>query len=174
MDNRLALVMRSLEARVPLDQREARSRVRALAALAALPEPFDREADPTHVTGSAIVIGGQGVLLHRHRRLGVWLQPGGHIDGDETPWAAAGREAQEETGLVVKFTDGEKGLAHVDVHDGGRGHTHLDLRYVFTVVGDETPRPPAGESQEVRWFDWEEAMGTADEGLVAVLRSLRP
>jgi len=145
VDNRLALVMRSLEARVPLDQREARSRVRALAALAALPEPFDREADPTHVTGSAIVIGGQGVLLHRHRRLGVWLQPGGHIDGDETPWAAAGREAQEETGLVVKFT-----------------------------VGDETPRPPAGESQEVRWFDWEEAMGTADEGLVAVLRSLRP
>ena len=174
MDNRLALVLRSLEAREPLDQREARSRARALAALAALPEPFNREADPTHVTGSAIVVGGQGVLLHRHRRLGLWLQPGGHIDSDETPWAAACREAQEETGLAVMLRDGENVLAHVDVHPGGRGHTHLDLRYVVTVVGDETPQPPAGESQEVRWFDWEEALRTADEGLVAALRSLRP
>jgi hypothetical protein len=62
----------------------------------------------------------------------------------------------------------------VDVHDGGQGHTHLDLRYVFTVVGDDTPHPPPGESQDVRWFDWDEALATADPGLVAALSALRP
>ena len=43
-------------------------------------------------------------------------------------------------------------LAHLDVHAGGRGHTHLDLRYLLAVDGDDEPAPPAGESQDVRWF----------------------
>jgi len=173
-DNRLALVVRSLSARRPLDERESISLARALDALATLPAPFERDANLTHVTGSAFVVGPQGIVLHRHRRLGLWLQPGGHIDGAETPWAAACREASEETGLSVQLRDGENSLAHVDVHDGGLGHTHLDLRYVVTVVGDETPRPPEGESQHVRWFDWDEALEVADAGLVAALRALRP
>jgi 8-oxo-dGTP pyrophosphatase MutT (NUDIX family) len=180
--DRLATVIRSLEARCPLDEREATSRVRALEALAVLPAPFDRHTD-THVTGSALMIGPRGVLLHRHRRLGLWVQPGGHVDGDETPWAAARREAGEETGLSVHLVppahpapgrEGESDLAHVDVHPGGRGHTHLDLRYLVAVDGDDTPRPPVGESQEVRWFEWDEALAIADPGVATVLRALRP
>jgi 8-oxo-dGTP pyrophosphatase MutT (NUDIX family) len=156
----------------PVDGREARSRHRILVALGRLPRPFDREADPTHVTGSAIVVGLGGVLLHRHKRLGLWIQPGGHLEPGESPWEAARREAAEETGLrFAEWPAGPPALVHVDVHPGGQGHVHLDLRYVLEVEGDPTPRPAAGESQEVRWFAWPDAIEIADPGLSGFLRA---
>ena len=65
-------------------------------------------------------------------------------------------------------------LVHVDVHPGGRGHTHLDLRYLFDggPPGDADPAPPEGESQEVGWFDWAAAIAVADHGLRGALRRL--
>lgn len=124
------------------------------------------------MTGSAIVVGARGVVLHRHKRLGIWLQPGGHIDPGEDPAAAALREAREETGLALRFEGGEPRLRHVDVHAAAKGHVHLDLRYVLEA-GDEDPAPPPGESQDVRWFGWDEALAIADPGLVGALRKLR-
>jgi 8-oxo-dGTP pyrophosphatase MutT (NUDIX family) len=146
-------------------------------ALGRLPRPFDRYADPTHVTGSALVIGPAGVLLHRHKRLGLWLQPGGHLEPGESPWAAAIREADEETGLRLRWVSTDSGgvppLSHVDVHAGGRGHTHLDLRYLLAVDGDDAPAPRPGESPEVQWFAWADAEAIADPGLVGFLRAHR-
>jgi 8-oxo-dGTP pyrophosphatase MutT (NUDIX family) len=168
-------VVASLAGRRPVDGREERSRERALVALGRLARPFDQDADPTHVTGSAIVLGPRGVLLHRHKRLGLWLQPGGHLEPGETPWDAALRESREETGLDLRWPGQPRPgaiptLAHVDVHQGGRGHTHLDLRYEVCVAGDDEPRPPVGESQDVRWFTWAEAIEAADAGLAGFLR----
>ncbi|HEX6658055.1 MAG TPA: NUDIX domain-containing protein, partial [Ilumatobacter sp.] len=88
--------------RSPVDERERTSIERFLHELARLDEPFSEHADATHVTASAIVVGVRGVVLHKHKRLGLWLQPGGHIDPGEAPWRAAIREAQEETGLPVE------------------------------------------------------------------------
>jgi 8-oxo-dGTP pyrophosphatase MutT (NUDIX family) len=152
------------------DGRTARSRAAVLGALARLGAPFDEDADPTHVTGSAIVVGPRGVLLHRHKRLGVWMQPGGHLDPGEAPWDAARRETAEETGLVAAHPPGGARLVHVDVHPAPRGHTHLDLRYLLEADGD--PAPPPGESQAVRWFAWPEALRTADTALAGGLAAL--
>jgi 8-oxo-dGTP pyrophosphatase MutT (NUDIX family) len=157
----------------PVDDREAASIVRMRAELARLAQPFDAAADAVHVTASAIVTGPRGVLLHRHRKLGIWLQPGGHIDRDELPWDAAVRETREETGIAVRHPDSGPRLVHVDVHPGPGGHTHLDVRFVV-LAGDDEPCPPPGESQEVRWFTWDEALAVADPGLVGALRALRP
>jgi 8-oxo-dGTP pyrophosphatase MutT (NUDIX family) len=127
------------------------------------------------VTGSALVVGKRGVVLHLHKRLGVWLQPGGHLEAGETPWAAARREAREETGLRLRWASvdaaGVPPLAHLDVHPGGNGHTHLDLRYVLRTVGASDPAPPQNESQDVRWFAWADALAIADPGLVGFLRA---
>jgi 8-oxo-dGTP pyrophosphatase MutT (NUDIX family) len=165
-------------ARRPLDDREAESIRRFLHELDTLSDPLSQTADPIHVTGSAIVVGPRGVLLLKHKRLGIWLQPGGHIDAGETPWDAALREAREETGLDVEFAgplDGEgiPELIHVDVHAGGRGHTHLDTRYLI-FGGDADPAPPADESQEIGWFRWDEAIESADPGVRTLLRHLAP
>ncbi len=125
-----------------------------------------------HVTGSAVVAGRRGIVLHMHKRLHRWLQPGGHLEPGEGPWDAALRESQEETGLVLAHPVGGPRLLHVDVHDGAKGHTHLDLRYLL-VAPDRDPAPPPGESPEARWFGWDEAGAVADEALLGALRAAR-
>lgn len=160
-------------AREPVDAREAEAIPEFLGLLGRLPSPFDEHADPVHVTASAIVVGARGVLLHRHKRLGLWLQMGGHIEPGETPWDAAVREATEETGLAVRHAHVTPALVHVDIHPGPRGHTHLDLRYLL-VADDQDPAPPEGESQDVAWFGWDDARAVADPGLAGALAALQP
>jgi 8-oxo-dGTP pyrophosphatase MutT (NUDIX family) len=162
----------AVAAREPVDPREAESQRRFVAELTLLPRPFDEGADPVHVTASGIVVGPPGTVLHLHKRLGLWLQPGGHIEPGEEPWEAAARETREETGLEASHPPRGPQLVHVDVHPGPRGHTHLDLRYLLHAEGE--PRPAEGESREVRWFAWDEAIALADAGLVGALRALRP
>jgi 8-oxo-dGTP pyrophosphatase MutT (NUDIX family)/GNAT superfamily N-acetyltransferase len=168
-----AAVRQSVVARAPVDRRERDSIACCVETFDDLDEPFDEQASTTHVTASAIVVGDLGVVLHRHKRLNIWLQPGGHIEANETPWAAAAREAFEETGLPVAATEPVDRLIHVDVHPGPRGHTHLDLRYRLTAPAVQ-PVPPEGESQDVRWFSWAEAIAIADPGLEGVLRAIQP
>jgi 8-oxo-dGTP pyrophosphatase MutT (NUDIX family) len=175
---RRARIRRSVAERSGVDERERDSLERFLRSFDALREPLSQEADLVHVTGSGIVIGARGVVLLKHKRLGIWLQPGGHIDDGEMPWEAALRESAEETGLDVELCgpldgDGAPGLVHVDVHAGGRGHTHLDLRYLIDG-GDADPDPPEDESQEIGWFPWPEAIELADPGLSGALHHLQP
>ena len=125
------------------------------------------------MTASAIVVSDDGrrVLLHKHKRLGKWLQMGGHIEAGEMPWEAALREAAEEGGVPVTLSSPD--LIHVDTHPGPRGHTHLDLRYLVTAPR-VTPAPPEGESQDVQWFSWHQAIAMGDAGLEGLLRVLQP
>jgi ADP-ribose pyrophosphatase YjhB (NUDIX family) len=167
-------VRQSVAVKQPIDDAERACIAEFLRRFDALPRPFDEHADPVHVTGSAVVVGPRGVILVKHKSLAIWLQPGGHIEPDETPWDGARREAHEETGLAVTFAGESPQLVHVDVHPGPRGHTHLDLRYLVEAR-DRDPQPPEGESQEVAWFDWDAAVARADdERLKSLLRELRP
>jgi len=166
-----ALVL-ALGAHRPGDEREAQALAETLVSLAELPRPFDRNADLTHVTASAVVIGRRGVLLHRHRRLRRWMQPGGHLEPGETPEVGARRESVEETGLDLNHPGQGPLLVHVDVHTSADEHVHLDIRYLL-YGPDADPAPPPGESQEVRWFSWREAEAIADQALVGALRSAR-
>lgn len=162
------LVGRLLTNHRPIDRREAAAIERIRAEVARLPSPFDRAADPTHVTASAVVVGPRGVLLHRHRRFRRWMQPGGHIDAGETPEVAARREVAEETGLLVRSPDGPVRLLHADVHPTQNGHLHLDLRFLF-YGGMEDPAPPPGESPDVAWFSFDGAAALADDALLGAL-----
>lgn len=162
-----------LLAHEPADARERWSCHRTLAFIDWLADPFDERRDPTHVTGSAIVLDADGrVLLHRHKRLGRWLQPGGHIDRGESPADAAVRETLEESGLAVHHPD-EPALVHVDVHPGPRGHLHLDLRYLVFADRTEPLSPAVGESPDVAWFTADDAGDVGDASLRAAIDAAR-
>jgi 8-oxo-dGTP pyrophosphatase MutT (NUDIX family) len=169
MSDPVASLRVAIEAHVPIDPREAAAKEAFLSELDRLPHPFDERYGPVHVTGSGIVIGPRGVILVKHRRLHRWMQPGGHIEPGETPDEAAVRECIEETGLPVVHPTAGPILIHIDIHEASNGHTHLDVRYLL-LAPDEEPDPPADESQEIRWFGWDEAQATADESLTGALR----
>jgi 8-oxo-dGTP pyrophosphatase MutT (NUDIX family) len=160
----------AIAAIVAVDEREANSIEATLELLDSGRDVTSETADPHHLTASAFVISSRGVILHLHRKLSIWVQPGGHIDEGETPAAAALRETQEETGLRVAHLEPPL-LFHVDVHDGPRGHTHYDLRYVLRAEPSD-PRPPEGESPEVYWFSFADALERCEAALVPALSKL--
>ncbi|NMD23548.1 MAG: NUDIX domain-containing protein, partial [Actinobacteria bacterium] len=114
------LIRSAVVARRPVDARERDSVASFLRLYDALEQPFSEQANKVHVTASAIVVTDdrRRVLLHLHKRMNMWLQPGGHIDAGELPWSAALREACEETGLPAQLVGpaGEDGpqLLHVE------------------------------------------------------------
>lgn len=170
MSDRTARLRAQLRDHVAREAREQRSLRRTIAMVDWLRDPLDETADPTHVTGSAIVLGSDGrVLLHRHKRLGIWLQPGGHIDPGETCEQAALREVAEETGIPATLD--EDGLLHVDVHQGPRGHVHLDVRWLVHTAAGAEPAPAAEESQEVAWFSPTAALEVTDLAAANAIRA---
>jgi 8-oxo-dGTP pyrophosphatase MutT (NUDIX family) len=119
-----------------------------------------------HFTVAVFVVYEGQVLLHYHRKLGKWLPPGGHIEDNEVPDAAALREVLEETGIRVRLVGGH-GLpviepvqltlpAGVQVEDIYPGHQHIDLVY-FALPEPYHPRasevdPRLAESDRVGWY----------------------
>ena len=154
----------------PVDERETASLAMTLDRLNWPGDPFSESENDHHVTSSAFVVSTRGVILHRHRRLGIWVQPGGHIDAGELPDAACVRETKEETGLQVRHLEPIE-LFHVDVHAGPNAHTHYDLRYVL-LAEPEDPTPPEGESPDVFWFDFVSAIERAEPSLAPALAKL--
>jgi 8-oxo-dGTP pyrophosphatase MutT (NUDIX family) len=114
-----------------------------------------------HFTVAVFVVWEGKVLLHWHRKLGMWLPPGGHIEQDELPDEAAVREALEETGVEVELR-GEKREdvedpvqlrrpAGVQLENIGPGHQHIDLIYFATPTGP-TNIHPNYEEDKVGWY----------------------
>jgi 8-oxo-dGTP pyrophosphatase MutT (NUDIX family) len=154
----------------PVDQRERDSIEKTLDRLTWSGDLYDEHANDHHITASTFVVSSRGVILHLHRKLGIWVQPGGHVDEGETPVEAALRETLEETGLSARHLESPL-LFHVDVHPGPRGHTHYDVRFVL-VASPIDPAPPEGESQEVYWFDFASAQERCEPALAPALAKL--
>jgi len=106
------------------------------------------------------------VLLIRHRRLGVWLPPGGECLLGERPQDAAARELAEETGLTGRFPvtsaiDGAPaGLIGYEEHIAGKKGLHMN--FVFVIDVDTDAVRPNDEFEEWRWVTlddgpWSEA-----------------
>jgi 8-oxo-dGTP pyrophosphatase MutT (NUDIX family) len=117
----------------------------------------ERHCAPGHLTGSAWLVSddGQRAALMHHRKLGRWLQPGGHADGDADLAAVAKREAGEETGLTDLQLSTE--IFDLDRHEiPARGqepaHWHYDMRFVVRAAGAERFVKNA-ESLALAWVD---------------------
>lgn len=119
------------------------------------PDVFERSHPVGHFTGSAWLVSADGarVLLTHHRKLGRWLQPGGHADGDADLMRVALREAEEESGLRGLTVEPE--IFDLDRHRiPARGdepaHWHYDVRYVVHAGADER-FVVSPESHDLAW-----------------------
>ena len=115
---------------------------------------FERSCIPGHVTGSAWLVDPTrtALLMTHHKKLDMWLQLGGHSDGDPDTQAVALREAEEESGLAVMALSEQ--ILDVDIHEiPARGqepaHLHYDVR--FALVARNRNFTVSDESNALAW-----------------------
>ncbi len=115
-----------------------------------------RDCRPDHLTASALVVEADRsrVLLCLHRKVGLWLQFGGHIEDDDSSVAGAAlREAREESGIdaLALISSAPVRLdQHAAPCDASARH-HLDVQYLAVAPVGAEPTV-SSESLDVRWF----------------------
>jgi 8-oxo-dGTP pyrophosphatase MutT (NUDIX family) len=115
---------------------------------------------------SVYIVSEGRVLLVHHKKLGMWLPPGGHIEENELPTECAIREAKEEAGVDIRLAGEEReyGRVRVMLHpkivqleDIEPGHQHIDLVY-FARLKDKSQKLRNNDAgiNNVRWFSRKE------------------
>ena len=153
----LATARLLLEGYAPRDGHQERERARMLAFLDEHPnDAHERTCLAGHLTASALLLdaAGERALLTLHRKLGRWLQLGGHVDGDANLAAGALRECVEESGidaLAIDPTPIDLDVHVIPARPGEPEHLHLDTRFLVWAAPGSTP-VVSDESVELRWF----------------------
>lgn len=129
-----------------------------------------------HFTSSVLILSKEmprKIVLVHHKKTGMWMQPGGHIEQFENPIEAAIREIKEETNIDIGFLfDDIKAIDKfasilpvpdffleetIPAHKDTPEHFHLDLFYrvevpIQNIVVQEE------ESHDIGWFELEKAL----------------
>lgn len=122
-----------------------------------------------HITASAWIVDprARATLLIFHKKLKLWLQPGGHIEADDTSLLiSAIREAREETG-IQDIEVLSPSIFDVDVHwiparKEVPGHWHYDVRFLLKGNGSEVIHLQQEEVDAYQWKTWEEVINSSD------------
>ena len=146
------------------------------------------------LTVAVFVVHREAVLLHWHRKLQMWLPPGGHVEPGELPDEAALRETLEETGVRVALLEGMPipgvsdqpalaegphrlaqplGFQLEDIPAAGRdrpAHQHMDLIYLARPVSDESAVPVAPADDPESHPGW---YGAADLARIQLTEEVR-
>ncbi|MFJ4874733.1 NUDIX hydrolase [Streptomyces sp. NPDC088745] len=155
------------------DQAELRQQY--LDHLAAHPDGMWKACTAGHLTASALVVDAERgrVLLTLHKKLKMWLQMGGHCEsGDATVADAALREATEESG-IKGLTLLPGGPVRLDRHPiPAPCHWHLDVQYA-AIAPAGAVEAISDESDDLRWFAYDEVADVADESVVRLVERTR-
>jgi 8-oxo-dGTP pyrophosphatase MutT (NUDIX family) len=166
--------IRSLVAQlVPADVIEAEHCRQALAWLDSTDDIFRRIAPRTpspHLVSYFLLadhLEGR-VLLVDHRKAGLWLPSGGHVEPGEHPVATVRREVQEELGIPAVFSpvtgDRPVFVTVTETASAVGRHTDVSLWFVLSSGANEPLKPDLREFREVRWWS-RENIGQADPAL---------
>lgn len=146
-----------LERYEPEDEVEQESRIQMMSFLRREPACFERFCEEGHFTGSCWLVNAanSAVLLTHHRKLNMWLQLGGHADGDPDLLRVALREAAEESGLTAIHPLSENifdlGVHTVPSMGSSPAHVHYDVRFLLRTE-DTRPFTVSEESYDLRWL----------------------
>ena len=134
---------------------------------------FERSLAIGHVTASAWIVDIhlRTALLIHHKKLGLWLQPGGHCDGDSDVARVAAKEVKEETGLEDYEFFAET-IFDLDIHEipaweDTPAHDHYDVRFLIYADSRQTITV-SHESHDARWFLLSEIAAISSD--ISVLR----
>ncbi len=152
------ILRRLLENYYPTDVNEIESKSRMLNFLNSYENCFERALSVGHFTGSAWIENHDGTkfLLTLHKKIGLWLQLGGHADGCEDLCQVAMKEAREESGLQnLELVSND--VFDVDVHlieayKGIPPHYHYDVRFLLRTPDDDDAIKISEESSDLKWF----------------------
>jgi len=167
-----------LGAHTPYDEAERTALRRTVEFVESEPACFERSLSAGHVTGSSWIVdrGFDRVLLTHHRKLDMWLQLGGHADGDTDVLRVAIREAAEESGLATLEAVYER-IFDVDVHripsrGGEPEHFHYDVRFLL-YADPAAPLVITAESKDLGWLRLEDVrkLGVDDSVLRMVAKT---
>jgi 8-oxo-dGTP diphosphatase len=146
---------------VPADAVEEEHRRQALAWMDSTGDIFRRIKPRTpspHLVSYFLLADHQqdAVLLVDHRKAGLWLPTGGHVEPGEHPTATVRREALEELGIEADFSPatGDRPVfvtVTETVPAAGR-HTDVSLWYVLTRRMSRPLTPDPVEFREARWW----------------------
>ena len=117
-----------------------------------------------HFVATGYIVRDGKTLLLFHKKLQMWLPPGGHIDDGELPDEAVLREIKEETGLEAEILSPKRVPDppetkvkflhvpnHVQLEDIPNGHPqHIDLIYFCRAKDGDAVRAPS-EHDDLRW-----------------------
>ena len=139
------------------------------------PPPLRKIPLTRDFTVATFVVHNQTVLLLFHRKLQMWLPPGGHIEPNELPDEAALREVWEETGIRARLipehtraVDGPLPLARpegIQLEQIAAHHQHIDFIYFAVPVGERAVRPNPSEGSSGGWYALDQlpVMGVTEE-----------
>ena len=102
------------------------------------------------------------ILLVKHKKFNKWVQPGGHVIGDEFFEETAEREVYEETKVKIKLI-GDRFPRESDFirplgiqKNYGTNCVHVDVIYAAVPLRDQLPTYDPNESYNIGWFSREE------------------
>jgi 8-oxo-dGTP pyrophosphatase MutT (NUDIX family) len=101
----------------------------------------------------------------------MWLQLGGHSDGESNTQQVALREAREESGLAVELLDTQ--IFDLDVHEiparkTDPAHYHFDVRYQIQAASDQFQ--VSEESLALAWVKIDELERYTEEESILRMR----
>jgi 8-oxo-dGTP pyrophosphatase MutT (NUDIX family) len=142
--------------------------------VSARPDCLTRDCQPGHLTASALLLSSDSTraLFTHHRKLGRWLQLGGHVDGDPDLLGAAVREAQEESG-IAEIEVVTTSVFDLDIHmipetSKEPAHLHYDVRFVLRAAHDLFV--VSDESLALAWLPLDDlALDDVDESVLRLV-----
>ncbi|MCW6160140.1 MAG: NUDIX domain-containing protein [Candidatus Micrarchaeales archaeon] len=130
-----------------------------------------KDGKKVELTATGIVVNGGKLLLVHHKKLKLWLPPGGHVEENELPNDCVVREIKEETGLDVEIIGKPRQEAGgrvfrmpvpymMQLEDILGTHWHFDLIYRCEMNGGSLRK--SDESNDVGFFSLDEIIAMSD------------
>ena len=147
----------------------------------------------SHYTATGFVLNkaGNRILFIFHKKLQLWLPPGGHVDEGELPHNAVVREVFEETGVLARIIDPIGNLClspdatetqipapiavfHEMIPAYGEKLAHLHYDFLYHLQAQQEDLVPAeSEVESAHWFTLSEILTCkTTEGTKAISKKL--